>query len=37
MLEVEEEGVRLTRQGLLKVDSLLPTFYDRAFHGARYT
>lgn len=37
MLEVGDDGVRLTRKGLLRVDTLLPTFYDRAFHGARYT
>jgi oxygen-independent coproporphyrinogen-3 oxidase len=37
MLQVENGSVRLTRPGLLQVDSLLPTFYDDAFHGARYT
>jgi len=37
MLEVEADGVRLTRRGLLRADSLLPTFYDHRYHGARYT
>jgi len=29
--------VRLTRQGLLRVDQLLPRFYDPEFRNARYT
>ena len=37
MLELADDSVRLTRQGLLQVDTLLPKFYDRAYHGARYT
>jgi oxygen-independent coproporphyrinogen-3 oxidase len=37
MLEAIDGGVRLTRGGLLQVDTLLPTFYDRAYRGARYT
>ena len=37
MLVIEDDGVRLTRPGLLQVDSLLPAFYDDAYHGARYT
>jgi oxygen-independent coproporphyrinogen-3 oxidase len=38
MLTVEDgEKVHLTRQGLLKVDSLLPEFYDPKYRNARYT
>ncbi|MCZ6727400.1 MAG: coproporphyrinogen-III oxidase family protein [Acidobacteria bacterium] len=37
MLELADDSVRLTRRGLLQVDTLLPKFYDRAYHGARYT
>jgi len=37
MLEKSEDAIRLTRQGLLQVDTLLPSFYDAAYHGARYT
>lgn len=37
MLEIEAEGVRLTRRGLLQVDSLLPEFYAPEFRNARYT
>ena len=37
MLEVHDGSVRLTRQGLLRVDSLLPAFYAPQYHGARYT
>jgi oxygen-independent coproporphyrinogen-3 oxidase len=37
MLELDEASVRLTRRGLLQVDTLLPTFYDRQYRGARYT
>jgi len=37
MLEVREGIVRLTRQGLLRVDSLLPAFYAARYRGARYT
>jgi oxygen-independent coproporphyrinogen-3 oxidase len=37
-LEVEGGGhVRLTRAGLLRVDSLLPEFYAERYRGARYT
>lgn len=31
------EGMELTRQGLLQVDTLLPNFYDQAYQNARYT
>lgn len=37
MLILEPDGVSLTRQGLLRVDSLLPEFYDPAYQNARYT
>ena len=37
MLAVEGDTVRLTREGLLRVDSLLPELYDPKFRGARYT
>jgi oxygen-independent coproporphyrinogen-3 oxidase len=37
MLALEEPGVRLTRQGLLQVDGLLPEFYEQHYRNARYT
>ena len=37
MLTVEDGAVRLTRDGLLRVDSLLPELYEEKFRGARYT
>ena len=37
MLRVEDGNVRLTRQGLLRVDSLLPEFYAPEYQNARYT
>jgi coproporphyrinogen III oxidase-like Fe-S oxidoreductase len=37
MLTMDDGAVRLTRQGLLRVDSLLPRFYDERYRGARYT
>jgi oxygen-independent coproporphyrinogen-3 oxidase len=37
MLSVENGEIRLTRQGLLRVDSLLPEFYEARYQGARYT
>ena len=37
MLEVQGAAVRLTRDGLLRVDSLLPEFYEERYRGARYT
>jgi oxygen-independent coproporphyrinogen-3 oxidase len=37
MLEVRDGSVRLTREGLLRVDSLLPEFYAERYRGARYT
>ncbi len=35
--ELGEDGLRLTRRGLLQVDKLLPRFYDEKYRGARYT
>jgi len=37
MLTLDDGSVRLTRQGLLRVDSLLPEFYDEKYQGSRYT
>ena len=36
-LEVGDGEVRLTRDGLLRVDVLLPSFYDDKYRNARYT
>jgi oxygen-independent coproporphyrinogen-3 oxidase len=37
LLTLEDGAVRLTRQGLLRVDTLLPEFYDEKYRGGRYT
>ena len=37
MLTYTQEGVRLTRNGLLRVDQLLPEFYAGTYQHARYT
>ncbi len=37
MLEIEDDLIRLTPEGLLRVDSLLPEFYSAEFQHARYT
>jgi oxygen-independent coproporphyrinogen-3 oxidase len=37
LLEIQAKGVTLTRAGLLRVDSLLPQFFEPAHQGARYT
>ena len=37
MLDVDGHHIRLTRQGLLQVDRLLPSFYDDKYRNARYT
>jgi oxygen-independent coproporphyrinogen-3 oxidase len=37
MLKLSADGVELTRQGLLRVDQLLPEFYDPKYQHARYT
>jgi oxygen-independent coproporphyrinogen-3 oxidase len=36
-LTLTDEAVRLTRRGLLRVDRLLPRFYDSRFQDVRYT
>lgn len=36
-LRVADDAIRLTRDGLLRVDGLLPRFYDPKYVGARYT
>ncbi len=37
MLSVSADRVQLSRRGLLRVDQLLPRFYDAAYRNARYT
>lgn len=37
MLVLEPGAVGMTREGLLRVDSLLPEFYAETYRGARYT
>jgi len=37
MAQVTDEGVRLTRAGLLRVDGLLPRFFEPAHRNIRYT
>ncbi|MDX1502699.1 MAG: coproporphyrinogen-III oxidase family protein [Thermoanaerobaculia bacterium] len=37
MLEVEADAIRLTREGLLRVDTLLPELYDDEHRNSRYT
>jgi hypothetical protein len=37
MLTWTDDSVTLTRQGLLRVDSLLHEFYETKYRGARYT
>jgi oxygen-independent coproporphyrinogen-3 oxidase len=37
ILAIEPGGVRLTRFGLLRVDSILPRFFEPEHRGARYT
>ncbi len=36
-LSVQDQGVELTRQGLLRVDALLPGFFEPQFRDVRYT
>ena len=36
-LAIGDDGVTLTREGLLRVDSLLPAFFESRFRGVRYT
>ena len=37
MLQVQDDRIALTRQGFLRVDQLLPEFYDPKYRNARYT
>ena len=37
MLEINRDGIQLTRKGLLQVDSLLPVFFETDHQGVRYT
>ena len=37
MLTWDDATVALTPTGLLRVDQLLPAFYDRRYRNARYT
>ncbi len=37
LLRVNDAGIELTREGLLRVDSLLPAFFESQFRGVRYT
>jgi len=37
LMERSDDGVRLTRDGLLRVDSLLPAFFEPQHRGVRYT
>jgi oxygen-independent coproporphyrinogen-3 oxidase len=34
---VNHDGAMLTREGLLRVDALLPLFFDAEFRDVRYT
>jgi len=36
-VQVEQDTIRLTREGLLRVDSLLPAFFEPEHQGVRYT
>ena len=36
-LEIDADQIRLTRQGLLRVDGLLPAFFEPQFREVRYT
>ena len=37
LLAVNNERVELTRKGLLRVDALLPAFFESEHQGVRYT
>jgi oxygen-independent coproporphyrinogen-3 oxidase len=37
MLEIHADRIRLTKTGFLRVDHLLPEFYEEKYRGARYT
>lgn len=36
-VEIEGDSIRLTRNGLLRVDSMLPAFFEAEHQGVRYT
>jgi oxygen-independent coproporphyrinogen-3 oxidase len=36
-LTIDDDGVRLTREGLLRADGLLPAFFEPEYQGVRYT
>jgi oxygen-independent coproporphyrinogen-3 oxidase len=36
-VRIEEDRVELTREGLLRVDALLPSFFEPQHRGVRYT
>lgn len=36
-LTIDEDHIRLTQDGLLRVDALLPAFFEEQFSGVRYT
>ena len=36
-LTLDDEGVELTRKGLLQVDSLLPEYFEEEHRAIRYT
>ena len=37
LLEIDGDEIRLTREGLLRADSLLPAFFEPEHQGVRYT
>lgn len=37
MLSIEEDRIQLSRRGMLRVDQLLPRFYDVNYRNSRYT
>ncbi len=37
LLEINGDEIRLTREGLLRADSLLPAFFEPEHQGVRYT
>tara|TARA_R110002049_G_scaffold185580_3_gene353814 strand:- start:36386 stop:37702 length:1317 start_codon:yes stop_codon:yes gene_type:complete len=37
LVEIDGDDIRLTREGLLRVDSLLPVFFEPEHQGVRYT
>ena len=37
LLTLADGAIRLTREGLVRVDSMLPELYEPAFRGGRYT